>query len=252
MARPTKDGLDYFPFDVDFFYDEKIEAISGEFGIKGEMVAIKLLCAIYRNGYFIEWSGMLKMKLLKQLPGVSADLLDQIVNRLAKWGFFNEDLLGSDKILTSKGIQERYKEATKRRKNHKTRNYWLLDIVNVNINPSSSNINEELNPQSKVKESKVKEKREKEHARAFDFLKKNYPSRFETNFKMRYSSKIKSKKKFVEDFNDTVDQEGLEYDAKKLFGRLGKYARNWIQNQEKFKRNSDGDMTIGRPKQEFK
>ena len=34
MARPNKEGLDYFPFDVDFFSDEKIGSISGEFGIK--------------------------------------------------------------------------------------------------------------------------------------------------------------------------------------------------------------------------
>ena len=54
MARPNKTGLDYFPFDIDFFDDEKIMAISGEFGIKGEITTVKLLCAIYRNGYFIE------------------------------------------------------------------------------------------------------------------------------------------------------------------------------------------------------
>ena len=34
MARPRKTGLDYFPFDVDFFEDEKIVAIAGEFGLK--------------------------------------------------------------------------------------------------------------------------------------------------------------------------------------------------------------------------
>ena len=108
MARPIKQGLDYFPFDVDFFSDEKIATISGEFGIKGEIATIKLLCAVYRNGYFIEWSDMLKFKLLKELPGVSADLLDQIVNRLVKWGFFDKDLFDSALILTSIGIQRRY------------------------------------------------------------------------------------------------------------------------------------------------
>ena len=87
MARPLKKGLDYFPFDIDFFEDEKIGAISGEFGIKGEIATIKLLCAVYRNGYFLQWNEMLKMKLLKNLPGVSAELIDQIVSRLVKWGF---------------------------------------------------------------------------------------------------------------------------------------------------------------------
>ncbi len=108
MARPIKAGLDYFPFDVDFFSDEKIVVIAGEYGLKGELTAIKLLCAVYRNGYFAEWSKPLKYKLLKDLPGVSQGLLEQIVQRLVDWDFFDKDLFNSAKILTSKGIQRRY------------------------------------------------------------------------------------------------------------------------------------------------
>lgn len=108
MARPVKQGLDYFPFDVDFFSDEKLYAISGEFGIKGEITTIKLLCAVYRNGYYAEWNEMLKFKLIKELPGVSVDLLDQIIRRLVKWNFFDKNLFDSASILTSKGIQQRY------------------------------------------------------------------------------------------------------------------------------------------------
>ncbi len=154
MARPNKQGLDYFSFDVDFFNDEKIEAISGEFGIKGEITTIKLLCAIYRNGYFIVWSELLKMKLLKNLNGVSSDLLEQIVKRLVKWSFFDETLFNSEKVLTSKGIQRRYLDATKRRKNIENSHYWLLKEVNVNINPTTDGVNVNIYPQSKVNESK--------------------------------------------------------------------------------------------------
>ena len=93
MARPNKMGLDYFPFDVDFFNDEKIVAISGEFGIKGEIVVIKLLCAIYRNGYFILWNDLLKFKLLRDLPGVSSELLDSIMNRLVLWASLTKTCL---------------------------------------------------------------------------------------------------------------------------------------------------------------
>lgn len=131
MARPNKQGLDYFPFDVDFFDDEKIEAISGEFGIKGEITAIKLLCAIYRNGYFISWNEMLKMKLLKNLPGVSFELLDNIVNRLVKWDFFDKNLFDSTKVLTSRGIQNRFFSISRRR--NKSEDYPYL-IINVNNN----------------------------------------------------------------------------------------------------------------------
>lgn len=115
MARPRKNGLDYFPFDVDFFNDEKIVAIAGEFGVKGEIATIKLLCAIYRNGYFLEWNEMLLMKLLHQLPGLSAELISQIVERLVKWGFFDKDLFNSARILTSRGIQKRYFDVVKKR-----------------------------------------------------------------------------------------------------------------------------------------
>lgn len=115
MARPNKTGLDYFPFDVDFFADEKIAAISGEFGIKGELTVVKLLCAVYRNGYFILWNEPLKYKLLRDLPGVSPELIDQIVNRLVRWGFFDEGLFDSVKVLTSRGIQKRYFSITRRR-----------------------------------------------------------------------------------------------------------------------------------------
>ena len=89
MGRPRKTGLDYFPLDVDFFDDEKITAISGEFGIKGEITVIRLLCAIYRNGYYIKWGDLLKFKLAKSCPGLSAELIESIVNRLIRWGFFD-------------------------------------------------------------------------------------------------------------------------------------------------------------------
>ncbi|EGO9046209.1 DUF4373 domain-containing protein [Enterococcus faecalis] len=146
MARPAKEGLDYFPLDVGIFEDEKIEAIAGEFGIKGELAVIKLLCAIYKKGYFILWDDLSQATLLKRLPGVSKEMLNQIVNRLVLWGFFDKELFDSVKVLTSENIQ-----ATKRRKTPKPTKY----IVNVNNNSQSETVNADINAQSKVKESKV-------------------------------------------------------------------------------------------------
>ncbi len=115
MARPRKQGLDYFPLDVDIFSDEKVIAIAGEFGTAGEITIVKLLCAIYRNGYYIEWSEMMKFKLLTQLPGVDAALLDRIVGRLVHWGFFDRALFEQEGVLTSRGIQHRFFEASRKR-----------------------------------------------------------------------------------------------------------------------------------------
>lgn len=158
MARPLKRGLDYFPFDIDFFEDEKIGAISGEFGIKGEIATIKLLCAVYRNGYFLQWNEMLKMKLLKNLPGVSAELIDQIVSRLVKWGFYDQSLFDSDKILTSVGIQTRYFEAIKRRKTNEVFPYLLVNVCNNGLNDNNNSISADSNAQSKGNNSTVIDK----------------------------------------------------------------------------------------------
>ncbi|EGO7750365.1 Lin1244/Lin1753 domain-containing protein [Enterococcus faecalis] len=151
MARPAKEGLDYFPLDVGIFEDEKIEAIAGEFGIKGELAVIKLLCAIYKKGYFILWDDLSQATLLKRLPGVSKEMLNQIVNRLVLWGFFDKELFDSVKVLTSENIQATFFEATKRRKTPKPTKY----IVNVNNNSQSETVNADINTQSKVNESKV-------------------------------------------------------------------------------------------------
>ena len=166
MARPNKIGLDYFPLDVDFFEDEKILAISGEFAVKGEIISLRILCEIYRNGYFVEYSELLKNKLAR-LGGLSGGLVDEVVSKLVKYGFFEESLFREFNILTSKGIQKRFIEASKRRKNDLCIQYSLLNRINVYNNPPPKDINAYINTQSKVNESKVKENKIKE---IFDFL----------------------------------------------------------------------------------
>lgn len=156
MARPRKTGLDYFPFDVDFFEDEKLVAIAGEFGIKGEIAAIKLLCAVYRNGYFIEWTEMLRLKILRQMPGVSAELFDQILNRLVKWGFFDASLFDSVKVLTSAGIQRRYFEVTKRCSRDSEMPHLLVNVTKTRVNVAKTQVNVTETPQIKEKEIKQK------------------------------------------------------------------------------------------------
>lgn len=154
--RPKKTGLDYFPFDVDFFEDEKTVCVAGEFGIKGELTVIKLLCAIYRNGYFIEWSEAVKMKMLRQMPGISSELFDQILNRLVRWGFFDASLFDSVKVLTSVGIQRRYFEIVKRRKIDGNLPYLLVNVAETRVNVAETGVNVCNNPQSKVNKSKLK------------------------------------------------------------------------------------------------
>lgn len=158
MARPRKTGLDYFPFDVDFFTDEKVVCIGGEFGVKGELTIIRLLCAIYRNGYFIQWNDSLKYKLRREMDGVSAGLLEEIVQRLVERNFFDEDLFNTASVLTSEGIQRRYFEATKFRQRDQTLPYLLAipreNYVKTGISQLETPVSQGLSTQ--IKRNKIK------------------------------------------------------------------------------------------------
>lgn len=153
MARPQKIGLDYFPFDVDFFGDDKIIAASVSFGVKGELTAVKLLCAIYRNGYFVEWSDSLRLKLLRELPGVSENLLKEIMNGFAKWGFIDKELFDTSAIITSRGIQERY-FASKRRTPTKD-DPWIVIAAKTPVIAAKTPVIAAKTPQSKVNKRKI-------------------------------------------------------------------------------------------------
>lgn len=166
MARPRKSGLDYFPFDVDFFSDEKVVCIGGEFGIKGELTVIRLLCAVYRNGYFALWNDNLKYKLKREMDGVSAELLEQIVHALVRRGFFNKSLFDSDRVLTSEGIQRRYFEAAKFRQRSPDLPYLLgfpkKNYIKTTVSQSETPVSQSESTQIKRKEMKLNKKSSEE------------------------------------------------------------------------------------------
>lgn len=104
----------------------------------------------------------------------------------------------------------------------------FIDTPSTLANPQKTVNHSEINPTYNIYNN-TSNKRE---ARALEFLRGNYPSRYEA-FEMQCKSKIKDFKKFCLDFNDIADQEELKYTDKILFARLNRYARNWIANQSK-------------------
>jgi Domain of unknown function (DUF4373) len=109
MARPQKTGLDYFPFEVDLFEDEKVQLISSEFGIKGEIVFVRLLCKIYKNGYQYQWGEDEALLFAKSVGNdITRALVDEVVQGCLRRSLFDKRVFEVFKILTSKGIQERY------------------------------------------------------------------------------------------------------------------------------------------------
>lgn len=166
MARQTKSGIDYFPLDVSM--DDSMKLIEAEFGLKGFAVVVKLWQKIYGGeGYYCEWTEEVAL-LFKSEVALGGDVVSEIVNASIRRGIFDKEKFEKYGILTSKGIQTRYFEATNRRKELKVKKQYLLISVdkkhlNADINPQNVNINEEnadINPQSKVKKSKVNKSKE--------------------------------------------------------------------------------------------
>ena len=163
MARPNKIGLDYFPFDVGYFEDDKIQLIEAEFGVKGGYIAVRLLCKIYREGYFYQWGGDECLLFTKNAGAEFVpNTVDEVVKGLVRRCFFDKGCFDRFGILTSKGIQKRYFEATQRYKLVDVfEEYLLIDVSNfknvniISINVDINSINADINKQKKGKEKKV-------------------------------------------------------------------------------------------------
>ena len=180
MATEIK-KLSYFPLDTQFFENEKIEMLMANFGFEASGVYIKLLCKIYTNGYYMRWNETICKVFTYSLHSrFNSKKVQQIIDFLVEFNFFNKKLFLEHQILTSKGIQERFFEIISRRKNFVCENveYLLVPIPKrfseskngskmqqssplndekCNISGDSTGENVDISKQSKVKESKVKE-----------------------------------------------------------------------------------------------
>ena len=126
MARTIKKGLDYFPFDVDFFQDIRIRKLIKYQGGKAITVYALLLCNIYRNGYYAEWDKELPF-IISEQSGYTEAYIQEVIDCCLSIGLLSKDLFDSAKILTSKGIQERYRRiCTASRRNVVISDYSLL------------------------------------------------------------------------------------------------------------------------------
>ena len=161
MARPNKQGVDYFPLDVHL--DDKFKFIEIKYGLEGFALLIKLFQKIYAYGYWYRWTED-EALLFADETRSTLETVQNVVNEALERDIFDKQLYQSHNILTSRGIQKRYKEIVRRRKDVEVvEEYLLIDGnfgVNDVINPTSSKQDDVKSTQSKVKESKVKEIKE--------------------------------------------------------------------------------------------
>ena len=187
------DGINYFPVGVNFMEENAMEVIEAKYGIKGPAIVLKLLCKIYKEGYFIRWDEE-QCLIFANKAGreVQAEEVQGIIEILFIKGILNRNSYRENGILTSENIQKVWLEATKRRKRELSElPYLIVKPEKENGKPDTPSITQEIqqpelfkgektpvNPknvvhhvavdaknacnsgQSKVKESKAKENKE--------------------------------------------------------------------------------------------
>lgn len=162
MARPLKQGLNYFPLDVDFLEDVKVLRITHGQGPGAVAVLIFLLGNIYKDhGYYMEWNEDVPF-LAARATGVSEGSARSIIEKAVNVGFFDEPMKDRYNILTSRGIQKRYRAialSTKRTLRNVRDEYALIDFSSeeTRISSEETPINSAVMRQRKEKERKGKE-----------------------------------------------------------------------------------------------
>lgn len=165
MARPLSRGIEYYPLDVDFLNDLKIKKIMKSCGPNSIAIIILLLGNIYGDeGYFMKWDEDVCF-LVADAVGAKEVYVKEVLKKCLQVDLFSSGLFEKYKIITSKGIQKRFFEITKRRKRENLINDYLL--VNVTetgvivaetpITVPETGVIVSKSTQSKVKKSKVKD-----------------------------------------------------------------------------------------------
>ena len=177
MARPRKDGLDYFPLDVNFLSDLKIKKIIRAYGAQAVAVVMSVLTTVYRdNGYFATYDDDLIFIIADELK-LEDSYVKDVIEKMIEVEFLDKKQKEENKILTSIGIQERYLKACERRvKTTLNATYNLLNHSSNELpqtestdkenfckqKPHSTGVNDNKGTQSKVKERKEKDSKGKE------------------------------------------------------------------------------------------
>ena len=172
------DGINYFPVGVNFMEENAMEVIEAKYGIKGPAIVLKLLCKIYKEGYFIRWDEE-QCLIFANKAGreVQAKEVQGIIEILFIKGILDRNSYLENGILTSANIQKVWMEATKRRKRDlKALSYLLVKNLTLQEDEAPEGENVTVNPGNVVHDvavnaknacnsgqSKVKENKEKEN-----------------------------------------------------------------------------------------
>ncbi|MCE8570449.1 MULTISPECIES: DUF4373 domain-containing protein [Bacteroides] len=151
------DGINYFPIGVNFMEENAMEVIEAKYGIKGSAIVLKLLCKIYKEGYFIRWDEE-QCLIFANKAGreVQAAEVQGIIEILFIKGILDRNSYLENGILTSESIQKVWLEATKRRKRELSElPYLMVRPEKESGKPDNASTQQEIERPKPLKEGKV-------------------------------------------------------------------------------------------------
>lgn len=165
-------GIPYFPTPANFFDEEVMELLEAKFGVLASYIVLRLLCKIYKEGYYISWGKEQNLIFVRKVGGgINKEMMEKIMELLLEKGFFHKETYEQYGVLTSERIQEVWFEATTRRKidfsqlpyileNKKKKGKRKDDVNEENADISSTQEdanpeNEDISGQTKLKQTKL-------------------------------------------------------------------------------------------------
>jgi hypothetical protein len=128
MGRPKKKGLDYFSLDTT--WDTSMRLLKAKFGLEGIGCMIELYKTIYQEGYYIQWDADAKL-LFSCEHHISIDRLDDIIQEAFQREMLDQTMFKVHRILTSRGIQKRWKFIMASMKRTDTEIESLYDLLSI-------------------------------------------------------------------------------------------------------------------------
>ncbi|MCC8147314.1 MAG: DUF4373 domain-containing protein [Bacteroidales bacterium] len=171
MARPYKQGIDYFPIDTDFFTNRKVRRIIKQCGAESIAVLMALMCIIYKEkGYYTLADEDLVFD-LSDSTGVEEGQVRAVIEKAVETGFFDKGLYQAKSVLSSVDIQKQYLLIVQKRKSPELiSEYSLLEEKNKEEdktafegrNVSDDVVNDVNNPVNVVDNPQIEIEKEKE------------------------------------------------------------------------------------------
>lgn len=127
MARQALKGLEYTYLNVAFFQDRKIRRLQRRCGESAPLVYIAVLCAIYAEGYYIQWDDDVALD-LADTTRMEEEYISKVIDECMEVGLLSKEMFELHHILTSSGIQKQYQFICEKSKRKSTISEYSLLI----------------------------------------------------------------------------------------------------------------------------